>query len=260
MSAPGGGVRARIAGKTVLAGRAGWLEENGVVLTEQAWAALASEQGGRTVVRVAVDGEAAGLIALKDTVKAGSKEAIARLRSLGLRPILVTGDNAAVAAQVARAVGIDSSNVQAGGATVAMAGDGVNDAAALAQADLGIAMGSDTDVAIAAADLTVMGSELDQVATAIELARRTLGTIKTNLFLGVLLQCGGHSHCRVGIAQPHAGRGRHGRKLRAGGGELATAAGLWPVTERQPRGPPGSRHRGRGTRAGHPGEPAPPRP
>ena len=219
MSAPGGGVRAVIEGRTVLAGRAGWLEENAVELSDAAKAELLNQQQrGTTAIWVAVDGEAAGLIALKDTIKAGSKEAIATLKSLGLRPILLTGDNATVAAQVAAEVGIPAEDVfadvlpegkveavmklQAAGAIVAMAGDGVNDAPALAQADLGIAMGSGTDVAIAAADLTVMGSELGQVATAIALSRKTLGTIKVNLFWAFFYNAIGIPVAALGLLNP----------------------------------------------------------
>lgn len=219
ISAPGGGVRAIIEGRTVLAGRAGWLEENGVELSEEARAELAAQQQrGSTAIWVAVAGEAAGLIALKDTIKAGSKDAIAKLKELGLRPILLTGDNAAVALQVAAAVGISAEDVfadvlpegkveavkklQAAGATVAMAGDGVNDAPALAQADLGIAMGSGTDVAIEAADLTVMGSDLGQVATAIALSRKTLGTIKTNLFWAFFYNAIGIPVAAFGLLNP----------------------------------------------------------
>jgi P-type Cu+ transporter len=165
-----------------------------------------------------VDNAVAGIISLRDTVKEGSAAAIERLRRLGLRPILLTGDNAAVAAQVAAAVGITSEDVyagvlpegkveavrrlQAGGATVAMAGDGVNDAAALAQADLGIAMGSGTDVAIEAADLTVMGNDLAQVAQAIELSRRTLATIKTNLFWAFFYNAVGIPVAALGLLNP----------------------------------------------------------
>ncbi|MEO8219408.1 MAG: heavy metal translocating P-type ATPase [Specibacter sp.] len=218
-SAPGGGVRAVIEGSTVLAGRAGWLEENGVELSDADRAALvAQQQRGTTAIWVAVNGQAAGLIALKDTIKAGSVEAIARLKELGLRPILLTGDNAAVAAQVAATVQIAPEDVfadvlpegkveavrklQAAGATVAMAGDGVNDAAALAQADLGIAMGSGTDVAIEAADLTVMGNDLGQVATAIALSRKTLGTIKTNLFWAFFYNAIGIPVAALGLLNP----------------------------------------------------------
>lgn len=218
-SSPGGGVRALIEGRIVLAGRAGWLKENGVEITAAANAELLTQQQrGTTAIWVAVDGEAAGLIALKDTIKSGSKAAIAKLKELGLRPILLTGDNASVAAQVAAAVGIAAEDVfadvlpegkveavkklQAAGAIVAMAGDGVNDAPALAQADLGIAMGSGTDVAIEAADLTVMGSDLGQVATAIALSRRTLGTIKVNLFWAFFYNAVGIPVAAFGLLNP----------------------------------------------------------
>lgn len=198
-SAAGGGVLAAVEGSIVVAGRIGWLEENGVELSESERTSLRRAQDlGATAILVAVDGRLAGIISLRDTVKAGSAQAIARLKELGLRPILLTGDNAAVAAVVAAEVGIAPEDVfadvlpegkadavrklQAAGSIVAMVGDGVNDAPALAQADLGIAMGSGTDVAIEAADLTIMGSDLAQVAQSIELSRRTLRTIKTNLF------------------------------------------------------------------------------
>ena len=173
---------------------------------------------GATAIWLAVDGEPAGIISLRDTLKPGSAAAISRLRGLGLRPILLTGDNAAVAAQVAAAVGIAPEDVFAGvlpegkveavrklqsdGATVAMAGDGVNDAAALAQSDLGIAMGSGTDVAIEAADLTVMGNDLGQVAQAIELSRRTLATIKTNLFWAFFYNAIGIPIAALGLLNP----------------------------------------------------------
>lgn len=218
-SAPGGGVSGTVEGRAVMAGRSGWLEQNGIVLDARRQALLAStEQGGATTICVAVDGKAAGIISLRDTVKEGSAAAVERLKALGLRPILLTGDNAAVAARVAAAVGIAPDDVyagvlpegkveavrklQAGGATVAMAGDGVNDAAALAQADLGIAMGSGTDVAIEAADLTVMGNDLAQVAQAIELSRKTLGTIKTNLFWAFFYNAVGIPVAALGLLNP----------------------------------------------------------
>ncbi|TPV49785.1 copper-translocating P-type ATPase [Pseudarthrobacter phenanthrenivorans] len=218
-SAPGGGVSGTVEGRLVTAGRTGWLEQNCTKPTpEQQSSLAAAEATGATAIWVAVDGAVAGIISLRDTVKEGSAAAIARLRELGLRPILLTGDNAAVAAQVAAAVGIDKEDVYAGvlpegkveavrelqarGATVAMAGDGVNDAAALAQADLGIAMGSGTDVAIEAADLTVMGNNLAQVAQAIELSRRTLATIKTNLFWAFFYNAVGIPVAALGLLNP----------------------------------------------------------
>ena len=218
-SAPGGGVVGTVEGRVILAGRTGWLSENGVSISPvQQEALAAAEATGATAIWVAVDGTPAGIISLRDTVKPGSAEAVARLKKLGLRPILLTGDNAAVAAQVAAAVGISPDDVFAGvlpagkvdavlklqaeGATVAMAGDGVNDAAALAQADLGIAMGSGTDVAIEAADLTVMGDDLGQVAQAIELSRRTLATIKTNLFWAFLYNAIGIPVAALGLLNP----------------------------------------------------------
>lgn len=218
-SAPGGGVTGTVEGRVVLAGRTGWLEQNNITIPQEQQASLAAaEASGATAIWVAVDGLVAGIISLRDTLKEGSAAAIAHLKRLGLRPILLTGDNAAVAAQVAAAVGIATEDVyagvlpegkveavrrlQAGGATVAMAGDGVNDAAALAQADLGIAMGSGTDVAIEAADLTVMGNNLAQVAQAIELSRRTLATIKTNLFWAFFYNAVGIPVAALGLLNP----------------------------------------------------------
>jgi Cu+-exporting ATPase len=218
-SAPGGGVQGAVQGRLITAGRTGWLQENGVSITPRQHDLFReAEESGATAIWLAVDGEAAGIISLRDTIKPGSAAAITQLRQLGLRPILLTGDNAAVAAQVAAAVGIVPADVfsgvlptgkveavqrlQAGGATVAMAGDGVNDAAALAQADLGIAMGSGTDVAIEAADLTVMGNDLAQVVLAIELSRRTLATIKTNLFWAFFYNAVGIPVAALGLLNP----------------------------------------------------------
>lgn len=218
-SAPGGGVLGTVEGRLVIAGRTGWLEQNGIAAADGQQAAFAAaEAAGATAIWVAVDGVPAGVVSLRDTIKDGSAAAVAKLLHLGLRPILLTGDNGAVAARVAAAVGIDANDVYAGvlpegkveavrrlqavGATVAMAGDGVNDAAALAQADLGIAMGSGTDVAIEAADLTVMGNDLAQVAQAIELSRRTLATIKTNLFWAFFYNAVGIPVAALGLLNP----------------------------------------------------------
>jgi Cu+-exporting ATPase len=159
---------------------------------------IPSHSEGHTVVSVRIDDTLVGTIAVADTVKPTSAAAIARLRRLGLRPILLTGDNEATARAVASEVGIHPADVisgvlpdqkvaevqrlQAEGRVVAMVGDGVNDAAALAQADLGIAMGSGTDVAIEASDLTLVRPDLQAAADAIQLSRRTLGIIKGNLF------------------------------------------------------------------------------
>ncbi|MBI4935833.1 MAG: cadmium-translocating P-type ATPase [Actinobacteria bacterium] len=159
---------------------------------------IPAHSDGHTVVSVRVDDTLVGTIAVADTVKPTSAAAIARLRRLGLRPILLTGDNEATARAVATEVGIAADDVisgvlpdqkvaevqrlQAEGRVVAMVGDGVNDAAALAQADLGIAMGSGTDVAIEASDLTLVRPDLQAAADAIRLSRRTLGIIKGNLF------------------------------------------------------------------------------
>ena len=157
-----------------------------------------AESAGRTVVAVGWDGEIRGLLMVSDTAKPTSAEAISELRGLGLRPILLTGDNTAAARAIAAQVGIDAADViaevlpadkvaavadlQSAGAVVAMVGDGVNDAAALARADLGIAMGTGTDVAIEASDLTLVRGDLRAAVDAIRLSRRTLGIIKGNLF------------------------------------------------------------------------------
>ncbi|TFC84487.1 copper-translocating P-type ATPase [Cryobacterium sp. TmT2-59] len=197
-STDGLGVQVLIDGRVVLVGRPRWLTEQWAIpLTSELQAALSSfEDQGRTVVAVAWDGHAKGLIAVSDTVKDTSAAAIAEFRRLGLRPVLLTGDNATVAASVAAEVGITEvragvlraekaaiiRQLQGEGRVVAMVGDGVNDAVALATADLGIAMGSGTDVAIEASDLTLVRSNLVAAADAIRLSRRTLATIKANLF------------------------------------------------------------------------------
>jgi Cu+-exporting ATPase len=185
----------------VLVGRPRLLEQWSQRLPPELQQALDDAQaGGRTAVVVAWDGAARGVLSVADTVKVTSAQAVGQLRALGLTPVLLTGDNATVAAAVAREVGIDDGpetiiadvlpadkvdvvkRLQAQGRVVAMVGDGVNDAAALAQADLGLAMGTGTDVAIEASDLTLVRGDLRAAADAIRLARRTLKTIKGNLF------------------------------------------------------------------------------
>lgn len=196
-SVAGKGVTASVDGHAVLVGRAPLFEDWSVPVGDELRRVQRREEAnGQTAVLVAWDGQARGVVAVADTVKATSGEAIAQLRRLGLDPILLTGDNEAVARDVARQVGIDHviaevmpgekvaeiRRLQDQGRVVAMVGDGINDAPALAQADLGIAMGTGTDVAIEAADLTLMSGDLRSAADAIRLSRRTLTTIKGNLF------------------------------------------------------------------------------
>ena len=187
---PGTGAVGTVEGRLVEIGR----PENGVLdETRVAW-----QHEGRTVVGVRADGVPLGLLAVRDGIRPTSVEAVARLKSLGLRPVLLTGDNAITARAIAAEVGIATDDthaevfpadkvavvaaLQGQGRVVAMVGDGVNDAAALAQADLGIAMGTGTDVAIEASDLTLVKGDLVSAADAIRLSRRTLTTIKGNLF------------------------------------------------------------------------------
>ncbi|ATG54494.1 copper-translocating P-type ATPase [Brachybacterium ginsengisoli] len=191
----GRGVRAVVEGRTVLVGRPSLLEGHDLPapLTE---AMEAAGTRGETAVLVVRDGAAHGVLLIADAVKPTSAEAIAQLKDLGLTPILLTGDHRAVAERIAAEVGIDEviaevlpqgkidvvTRLQAEGRVVATVGDGVNDAPALAQADLGLAMGTGTDVAIEAGDITLVRGDLRSAADAIRLSRRTLGTIKGNLF------------------------------------------------------------------------------
>jgi len=194
------GVHGIVDGRAVAAGRVSWLADQWAqqLDTDLEHARQEAESIGQTVIAVGWDGAVGGLVVVADTLKTTSGQAIEELRALGLRPVLLTGDNAAAAGSVAAQLGIDKADVfaevlpadkvatiaalQAEGKVVAMVGDGVNDAAALARADLGIAMGSGTDVAIEAADLTLVRSDLRAAADAIRLSRRTLRTIKGNLF------------------------------------------------------------------------------
>jgi Cu+-exporting ATPase len=189
-SQAGVGVEAVVDGRTVVVGRAVRLD--GVLAAR----AVEEEARGRTVVPAEIDGVAAGIFVVADRVKPTSAEAIRELRELGLEPFLLTGDNERTARTVAEEVGIERVQadvlpgdksaaveaLQAGGEVVAMVGDGVNDAPALAQADLGLAIGTGTDVAIEASDLTLVSGDLRAAVDAIRLSRRTLATIKGNLF------------------------------------------------------------------------------
>ncbi|MEU7528801.1 heavy metal translocating P-type ATPase [Saccharothrix sp. NPDC042600] len=193
-SETGLGVRGTVAGREVVVGRASLVSAD--LPSELVSARASADAEGRTSVAVGWDGAVRGLLVVSDRVKPTSKAAVAQLRRLGLTPVLLTGDNAAAARAVAAEVGItevvaevlpagkvdEVKRLQGQGRVVAMVGDGVNDAAALAQADLGIAMGTGSDVAIEAGDLTLVRGDLRVVADAIRLSRRTLGTIKGNLF------------------------------------------------------------------------------
>ncbi|WP_406488761.1 heavy metal translocating P-type ATPase [Streptomyces sp. NBC_01650] len=191
------GVQGTVEGHAVLVGRPRLLADAGIDVSEALSGAVADAAAeGRTAVMVAWDGKARGVLAVADRIKDSSAEAIAEFRALGLHPVLLTGDNRAVAEAVARAVGIDEvhaevlpeekvhviEGLRAQGRSVAMVGDGVNDAAALATADLGLAMGTGTDAAIEASDLTLVRGDLKVAVDAIRLSRRTLTTIKGNLF------------------------------------------------------------------------------
>jgi Cu+-exporting ATPase len=184
-------------GHLVVAGRLSLLEDWRFALPEELADAIRSaEHAGQTVVVAGWDGEVKAILGVADRIKETSAAAIEDLRSLGLRPVLLTGDQRSAAERVAAAVGIDEviaevlpadkadvvNRLQSEGRVVAMVGDGVNDAPALAQADLGLAIGTGTDVAIEASDLTLVSGELRAAADAIRLARRTLRTIKGNLF------------------------------------------------------------------------------
>ena len=192
---PGHGITAEVDGRQVLVGNLALMRRHGVDVTALTAAADRSAERARTPMYVAVDGSAAGLVEVADPVKPTSADAIAALRALGLEVWMVTGDNAATARAVAAQVGIDRvlaevlpgdkaarvTDLQAAGHVVAMVGDGINDAPALARADLGIAIGTGTDIAIAASDITLVGGDLRGIVNAVALSRETVTTIKQGL-------------------------------------------------------------------------------
>ena len=196
LSVPGQGIRATVSGRPVRVGNLAWLEAEGIAPATLGRDLQEIADAGGTPICVAVDGTAAGVLSVADEVKAGAPEAIRRLCGMGLDVIMLTGDNRRTAEAVAAKVGIsrviaevlpdrkaqEIRALQAEGKIVAMAGDGINDAPALAQADVGIAMGTGADIAVEAGDLVLMGGELGGVADAISLSRATLRNIRQNLF------------------------------------------------------------------------------
>jgi Cu+-exporting ATPase len=192
----GQGVEAAVDGREVLLGNAVLMQHRSVHLDGLVQQAEQLAQAGATPMFVAVEGQATGLIGVADTLKPESREAVARLKALGLRTSMLTGDTRLTAEAIAREVGIDEviaevqpsqkietiRQLQAQGQRVGMVGDGINDAPALAQADVGIAIGTGTAVAMAASDITLVGGDVRAIATALELSRRTVRTIKQGLF------------------------------------------------------------------------------
>ncbi|MFD1175622.1 heavy metal translocating P-type ATPase [Paenibacillus puldeungensis] len=195
-AAPGHGISAVVLGRRVLAGTRRLMAREGVDASAALKAMAELEEGGNTVLLVAVDGAYAGMVAVSDTVKDTSKAAVARLKEMGLHVVMITGDNERTAKAIAAEVGIDEvlaevlpegkaaevKKLQEQGRKVAMVGDGINDAPALAIADVGIAIGTGTDVAMEAADVTLMRGDLHGVPDAIAMSKRTMGNIKQNLF------------------------------------------------------------------------------
>ena len=193
---PGHGVRAVVAGKTILLGNVKLMETHGVALNGKAKQAETFSAEGKTPMFVAVDEELAGMIVVADTLKGDAGDAVALLGRLGMEVVMITGDNRRTAETIARQVGIkhvlaevlpedkasEVKKLQGRGKIVAMVGDGINDAPALAQADVGIALGTGTDVAMEAADITLIRSELKAVVAAIQLSKQTMRTIRQNLF------------------------------------------------------------------------------
>jgi P-type Cu+ transporter len=193
---PGFGIRAAVDGREVLVGTRRLLDRHQIPFDQVAEAMARLEQEGKTAMLVAVDGRLAGLVAVADTIKPTSREAVQRLKAMGLEVVMITGDNRQTAEAIARQTGIDRviaevlpegkadevKKLQQQGRRVAMVGDGINDAPALATADIGMAIGTGTDVAMEAADITLMRGDLNGVADAILMSRKTIRNIKQNLF------------------------------------------------------------------------------
>jgi len=223
---PGHGVEALVEAKKVLLGNLGLIKDRGLSLNGLEGKAVHLFDQGKTVMFLGVDSQVVGIIALADTLKPNAMEAVAELHKIGIETLMLTGDNRRTAEAIAREVGIDRvlaevlperkaeevKKLQDEGQVVAMVGDGINDAPALAQADVGIAIGTGTDVAVETADITLISGDLTGIVTAISLSKRTMTTIKQNLFwafayntalipvaAGVLYLAFGHSGVPSGL-------------------------------------------------------------
>jgi Cu+-exporting ATPase len=193
---PGYGVKAASGGRNIMVGTRKLMNQSGIDIASAAEKMEALEKDGKTAMLVAVDGVYSGIVAVADTVKESSKAAIRRLKDMGLEVIMMTGDNQRTAEAIAAEVGVDRAiaevlpegkaeevkKLQMQGKHVAMVGDGINDAPALAVADIGMAIGTGTDVAMEAADITLMRGDLNSIADAILMSKKTIRNIKQNLF------------------------------------------------------------------------------
>ena len=216
LAIPGQGIKADFAGQSILVGTRRLMRENGIEIESCVGAVETLEQQGKTVMFLAVDAALAGLVAVADTVKESSAEAVAQLKSIGIEVWMITGDNQRAAQAIAASIGI--TNVMAevlpehkaekvaamkkAGKIVAMVGDGINDAPALATADVGFAIGTGTDVAIEAADITLMRGDLNGLVAAIQLSRATMRNIKQNLFWALFYNSVGIPVAAAGYLSP----------------------------------------------------------
>jgi Cu+-exporting ATPase len=212
----GHGIEAVIGGKTVLVGTRKLMRERSVETDSHEKEMIGLEQQGKTAMLVAINGELAGIIAVADTVKESSKEAVQTLKQMGIDVYMVTGDNKRTAEAIANQVGIDHvfaevlpedkanivAELQKQGKRVAMVGDGINDAPALAKADIGMAIGTGTDVAIETADVTLVGGDLSHIPQAIELSRKTMKNIRQNLFWALFYNSIGIPVAAAGLLEP----------------------------------------------------------
>ncbi|WP_163583339.1 heavy metal translocating P-type ATPase [Gracilibacillus saliphilus] len=213
---PGHGIKAKVNAKSLVVGNRKLLQDNGIQTSDKEDALKSYEQQGKTAMLIAVDGKLSGVIAVADTIKPSAVEAIQQLQAQDLQVIMLTGDNETTAQAIAKQVGIDQvfaevlpeqkadkvKEVQLQGKTVAMVGDGINDAPALAIADIGIAIGTGTEVAIEAADVTILGGELLLIPKAIKLSHATIRNIRQNLFWAFVYNSAGIPIAAAGLLAP----------------------------------------------------------